>query len=65
MNVRLGDERTERLRAAAAEEGRSMNDTIARAIDEYLERRAHIRRREAAIDRIVSKNAELNDLLAQ
>lgn len=38
MNVRLSDEQTEALRARAAAEGRSMQQVVLAAVDEYLVR---------------------------
>ena len=65
MNLRLDDQRSAALREVAEEEGRSQQEVVKRALDDYFARRQHIRHREQAIDRIVAKNAELNDLLAQ
>lgn len=38
MNLRLSDEQTEALRARAAAEGRSMQQVVLAAVDEYLVR---------------------------
>lgn len=65
MTLRLDDKRSAALREVAEEEGRSQQEIVKMAIDEYVARRRHIRRREEAIDRIVTQNAELNGLLAQ
>jgi predicted transcriptional regulator len=65
MNVRLGDQRSEKLRTVAEAEGRSMNETINRAIDEYVGRREHAARREAILDEIHEEYGELHRLLAQ
>lgn len=65
MNLRLDDDRAAALREAADEEGRSQQEIVRQALDQYLVNRRHVRRREEAIDRIVAKNSELNELLAQ
>lgn len=65
MNLRLDDDRSSLLREVADEEGRSQQEIVKLALDEYFARRSHVRRREEAIDRIVAKNADLNELLAR
>jgi hypothetical protein len=55
MTLRLDEERAAELRRAASEDGRSMQQTALRAIDEYLARRGRASRvtelaRQAAAD---------------
>ena len=63
MNLRLSEAQTAALRAAAEQEGISMQEAALRAIDAFTSRRAA--RLAAAIDRIATEDAELLKRLAQ
>ncbi len=65
MTLRLDDEQSSALRDVAEEEGRSQQEIVKRALDEYFANRRHVRRRDAAITRIMTEDAELLDKLAQ
>jgi hypothetical protein len=63
MTLRLTEAETEALRRKAAEQGRSMQEVARAAIADYVsERPARLR---AAIDRILTEDAELLDRLAR
>jgi predicted transcriptional regulator len=63
MNLRLTDDETEVLRRKAREEGRSMQEVARSAIAQYTsDRPARLR---AAIDRVLTEDAELLRRLAQ
>jgi predicted transcriptional regulator len=57
MTLRTSDEQTEALRRQAAAEGRSMQAVALAAIDEYIARRAHKSRVDAALERVVAEEA--------
>lgn len=63
MTLRLTDEETEALRAAAEREGRSMHDVARTAIAEYVGRRARLR--DAILDHVVERDRSLLDRLAE
>lgn len=63
MTLRLTDEETEALRAAAAREGRSMQEVVKSAIADYVGRRARLR--DAVLDQVVERDKGLLDRLAQ
>ncbi|OBC04794.1 CopG family transcriptional regulator [Mycobacterium sp. 852013-50091_SCH5140682] len=57
MTLRTTDEQTEALRRQAAAEGRSMQAVALSAIDEYIARRAHKTKVDAALQRVVAEEA--------
>lgn len=57
MTLRTSDEQTEALRRQAAAEGRSMQAVALSAIDEYIARRTHARKVDAALKRVVAEEA--------
>ncbi|BBX34887.1 hypothetical protein MMAG44476_31231 [Mycolicibacterium mageritense DSM 44476 = CIP 104973] len=57
MTLRTSDEQTEALRRQAAVEGRSMQAVALSAIDEYIARRAHKTKVDAALRRVVAEEA--------
>lgn len=57
MTLRTSDEQTEALRRQAAAEGRSMQAVALSAIDEYITRRAHKAKVDAAVRRVVAEEA--------
>lgn len=57
MTLRTSDEQTEALRRQAAAEGRSMQAVALSAIDEYIARRAHAEKVDAALQRVVADEA--------
>lgn len=57
MTLRTSDQQTEALRRQAAAEGRSMQAVALSAIDEYIARRAHKAKVEAALQRVVREEA--------
>ncbi len=61
MTLRLTDEQTAALRATADREGRSMQETVVRAIDEYVAKRGE--KRDALIKRILEEDREALDRL--
>ena len=63
MTLRMSAEQTEALRRQAADEGRSMQAVALSAIDEYIARRAHTAKVDAALRRVVSKEAEVLERL--
>jgi predicted transcriptional regulator len=63
MTLRLTEAETEALRLVAERENRSMQDVARRAIREYTSRRTAVR--DAALERIVTEDAELLDRLAK
>jgi predicted DNA-binding protein len=63
MNLRLTDEQAERLRDRACAEGRSMNEVVRTAIDQYIDQREE--RLRAAIGRIRDEDAELLERLGR
>ena len=56
MTLRLTDEQTAALRATAEREGRSMHETVIRAVDEYVTKREQ--KRDALIKRILDEDRE-------
>jgi hypothetical protein len=65
MTLRLDAVETEALRRQADVDGRSMQEVARLAIREYIGRRAHMARRDAAIDTILRRDAELLGRLAE
>lgn len=63
MTLRLSEEQTEALRREAEFEHRSMQEVVLRLVDEYLDHKARARKRDAALDEIVTKHKELLDRL--
>jgi predicted transcriptional regulator len=57
MTLRTSDEQTEALRRQAVAEGRSMQAVALSAIDEYIARRAHKTKVDAAVQRVVAQEA--------
>lgn len=57
MTLRLSDEQTSKLRAAAERDGISMHALVLKAVDDYLDRRTA--RRDEIIERIFTERAEL------
>lgn len=55
--MRTSSEQTEALRRQAAAEGRSMQAVALSAIDEYIVRRAHKAKVDAALQRVVHEEA--------
>lgn len=62
MTLRLSDEQTEKLRAAAEQDGLSMHAAVLKAVDDYIERRTA--RREEILARIVAEHKGLLNRLA-
>lgn len=62
MTLRLDEEQTERLRAAADREGTSMQTLAIRAIEEYTSRRIELR--DELLKQIVEEDAAVLDRLA-
>jgi predicted transcriptional regulator len=56
MTLRLTEEQTAALRATAEREGRSMQETVVRAIDEYVAKREQ--KRDALLKRILEEDRE-------
>ena len=63
MTLRLTDGDNEALRAAADREGRSMQEVVITALREYLAKRDTFRAQQ--VDRFLSEDAELLDLLSR
>ena len=63
MNLRLSAEQTAGLRAAAEQDGVSMQEAALAAVDAYISRRPQ--RLADAIARVAKEDAELLDRLAQ
>lgn len=63
MNLRLNDEEMAALRQRAEREGRSMQDVVKTAINDYLSRRPD--RLRDAIERVRTEDAELLDRLSK
>ena len=62
MTLRLSDEQTAKLRAAAERDGISMHAAVLKAVDDYLDRRTA--RRDEIIERIFTERADLFRRLA-
>lgn len=62
MTLRLSDEQTAKLRAAAERDGISMHAAVLKAVDDYLDRRTA--RRDEIIERIFTDRADLFRRLA-
>lgn len=62
MTLRLSEEQTAKLRAAAERDGISMHAAVMKAVDDYLDRRTA--RRDEIINRIVTERADLLRRLA-
>lgn len=62
MTLRLSDEQTAKLRAAAEREGLSMQAVALKAIDDYVDRRTQ--RRQEIIEQIFTEDAGLFRRLA-
>jgi predicted transcriptional regulator len=63
MTLRTNNDQTEALRRQAAAEGRSMQAVALSAIDEYIARRAHRAKVDAALQRVVAEEATLLERL--
>ncbi len=61
MTLRLTEDQTAALRETAEREGRSMHETIVRAIDQYVSSRTL--RRDELIARILDEDREVLDRL--
>jgi predicted transcriptional regulator len=57
MTLRLSDEQTAKLRAAAERDGVSMHSAVLKAVDDYLDRRTA--RRDEIIERIFTDRGDL------
>ena len=57
MTLRLSEEQSAKLRAAAEREGISMQALVLKAVDDYLDRRTA--RRDEIIERIFTERADL------
>lgn len=57
MTLRLSEEQTAKLRAAAERDGISMHAAVMKAVDDYIDRRTA--RRDEIIDRIFTERADL------
>ena len=57
MTLRLSDEQTAKLRAAAERDGVSMHAAVLKAVDDYLDRRTA--RRDEIVERIFTERADL------
>jgi len=62
MTLRLSDEQTAKLRAAAERDGVSMHAAVLKAVDDYLDRRTA--RRDEMLARIVEEHGGLLQRLA-
>ena len=62
MTLRLSDEQTAKLRAAAERDGVSMHAAVLKAVDDYLDRRTA--RRDEILARIVKEHDGLLQRLA-
>jgi predicted transcriptional regulator len=62
MTLRLSDEQTAKLRAAAERDGVSMHAAVLKAVDDYLDRRTA--RRDEMLARIVEEHDGLLQRLA-
>lgn len=62
MTLRLSEEQTAKLRAAAERDGISMHAAVLRAVDDYVDRRAA--RRDEILRRIVTEHESLLKRLA-
>ena len=62
MTLRLSDEQTAKLRAAAERDGISMHAAVMKAVDDYLNQRTA--RRDEILARIVTERADLLRRLA-
>ncbi len=62
MTLRLSEEQTAKLRAAAEREGTSMHTVVLRAVDDYIDGRAA--RRDEILGRIVKEHGGLLRRLA-
>jgi hypothetical protein len=58
INLRLREDLHERAAKAAEAEHRSLNSLICDAVAEYLERRDHVRRVDAAADKMLPRYAD-------
>jgi predicted transcriptional regulator len=57
MTLRLSEEQTAKLRAAAEREGISMQALVLKVVDDYIDRRTA--RRDEIIERIFTERADL------
>lgn len=57
MTLRLSEEQTAKLRAAAERDGISMHAAVLKAVDDYLDRRTA--RRDEIVERIFTERADL------
>lgn len=58
MTLRLSDSEQEALRARAAAEGMSMQETVRRAVREFVERGEHRDRLDSAADLVMDRHAD-------
>lgn len=65
MTLRLTDDETAVLRNQAVVEQRSMQDVAREAIREYVARRSHLARVDAALDVLTPRYADLLDRLGK
>lgn len=63
MTLRTSDEQAAALRRQAAAEGRSMQAVALSAIDEYIGRREHTAKVDAALRRVVTEEATVLERL--
>jgi len=63
MTLRLTDEQTQALREYAERSGRSMQDVAREAINDYVSERT--KKRDEILNRIVSEDSALLDLLSK
>lgn len=63
MTLRLSDDQTAKLRAAAERDGLSMHAAVLKAVDDYIERRTA--RRDEILGRIVEEHDGLLRRLAE
>jgi hypothetical protein len=63
MTLRLTDDETLALRRQADAEQRSMQDVARAAVREYIARRSHLARVDAALDVLTPRYAQLLDRL--
>jgi len=63
MTLRLSDTQSEALRREAELEHRSMQEVVLNLVDGYLDRKSRTRKRDTAIDEIVTQHHELLERL--
>lgn len=65
MTLRLTDDEKDALRARAQREGISMQEAARRAVREYVARREHRDRVDAAADRVLDRHADAIERLGR